>query len=104
MLTFYIQTWDEYHTKTLTLGIVNGPVEGVLILICIYSLTAYKGGASFWQQSATHAIGIPKHAYIPRYVFELSISDVYSIVGSLVLVLNAVQSYVPIHHIFKFFS
>ncbi|EGE00520.1 aminoalcoholphosphotransferase [Trichophyton tonsurans CBS 112818] len=29
VFTFYVQTWEEYHTHVLTLGIVSGPVEVV---------------------------------------------------------------------------
>ncbi|KAL8685712.1 MAG: hypothetical protein Q9224_005706, partial [Gallowayella concinna] len=43
-LTFYVQTWDEYYTQTLTLGIISGPVEGILTLCIVYAFTAIKGG------------------------------------------------------------
>ncbi|EEY15990.1 choline/ethanolaminephosphotransferase [Verticillium alfalfae VaMs.102] len=59
LLTFYVQTWDEYHTKQLTLGVVNGPVEGVLMMVFIYTVTGYKGGASFWSQSMLPTLGVP---------------------------------------------
>ncbi len=48
-LTFYVQTWDEYHTHTLTLGVVSGPVEGIITLCIVYAMTAYMGGGSFWE-------------------------------------------------------
>ena len=90
--TFYVQTWEEYHTKTLTLGIVNGPVEGVIILVCSYLFTAYKGGASFWHQSLLRTIGVPEHALIPQFIYELAFDEVYLIQGSLFLIFNTVDS------------
>lgn len=93
LLTFYVQTWDEYHTKTLTLGIVNGPVEGILILVTVYAFTAIKGGASFWQQSMFRTVGIPKTAFIPEYIYELPFNEWYMVQGGVVLVLNTIQRY-----------
>ncbi|KAK2591906.1 Phosphotransferase [Conoideocrella luteorostrata] len=92
LLTFYVQTWDEYHTKTLTLGIVNGPVEGVLILVVVYALTGLFGGAHIWQQSMFHAIGIPETLGIPKFVYNLSFTEWYLVQGAIVLVLNTVES------------
>ncbi|KAI8217460.1 putative CDP-alcohol phosphatidyltransferase class-I family protein, partial [Colletotrichum sp. SAR 10_86] len=92
LLTFYVQTWDEYHTKTLTLGIVNGPVEGVLILVGVYALTGYLGGASFWQQSMLRTLGVPASPSIPAALYDLSFTQWYMVQGALVLVFNTVES------------
>lgn len=91
-LTFYVQTWEEYHTKTLTLGIVNGPVEGVLILISIYLFTAFKGHASFWQQPAFQALEIQPPEYLPQSIKDISFSNLYVIQGAVVLFVNVFQS------------
>ncbi|POR32572.1 Uncharacterized protein TPAR_07222 [Tolypocladium paradoxum] len=92
LLTFYVQTWDEYHTKTLTLGVVNGPVEGVLILVAVYALTGYFGGAHIWQQSMLSTLGVPQSLGIPTALYELSFSEWYMVQGGVVLVLNTVES------------
>lgn len=89
-----MQTWDEYHTKTLTLGIISGPVEGIVILITVYTFTAIKGGASFWQQSMFRTVGIPQYDFIPEYIYELPFNEWYMVQGSLVLIFNTVQSFV----------
>jgi ethanolaminephosphotransferase len=94
LLTFYVQTWDEYHTKTLTLGVISGPVEGILILVTVYAFTAIKGGASFWQQSMFRTVGIPEYAFIPQYIYELPFNEWYMVQGGIVLVLNTIQSFV----------
>ncbi|KAL6857999.1 Phosphotransferase [Amphichorda felina] len=92
LLTFYVQTWDEYHTKTLTLGIVNGPVEGVLLLVTVYALTGYLGGAHFWQQSVFRLFGVPEDLGFPQRVYDMSFTDWYMVQGTIVLVLNTVES------------
>ncbi|KAK3941908.1 Choline/ethanolaminephosphotransferase 1 [Diplogelasinospora grovesii] len=95
LLTFYVQTWDEYHTKTLTLGIVNGPVEGILVLVGVYALTGFLGGAHFWQQSMLRTIGVPQTLgalQIPSSFYELSFTEWYMVQGALMLVYNTVES------------
>ncbi|KAL8864675.1 MAG: hypothetical protein Q9174_007264 [Haloplaca sp. 1 TL-2023] len=91
-LTFYIQTWDEYYTQTLTLGIVSGPVEGILTLCIVYAFTAIKGGGSFWQQSMFRTLGLSHYAFIPDYVYELPFTEWYMVYGGVVLVFNMLQS------------
>lgn len=88
-----MQTWDEYHTRTLTLGIVSGPVEGILTLCVVYALTAVKGGGSFWQQSLMRSVGIEKHGFIPASVYELAWNEWYMVYGGLVLVFNTIARY-----------
>jgi len=48
LCAFYLTTWEEYHTGRLYLGLVRGPVEGVLTPCAMYAITAFKG-ESFWQ-------------------------------------------------------
>ncbi|KAL9581140.1 MAG: hypothetical protein Q9203_006018 [Teloschistes exilis] len=91
-LTFYVQTWDEYYTQTLTLGIISGPVEGILTLCIVYAFTAVKGGGSFWQQSLLRTMGLPKYGFIPEYIYNLPFNEWYMVYGGLVLVFNTVQS------------
>ncbi|KEY68685.1 hypothetical protein S7711_00559 [Stachybotrys chartarum IBT 7711] len=92
LLTFYVQTWEEYHTKTLTLGVVNGPVEGILILVAVYAFTGYMGGASFWQQSLLRTVGVPSTVGIPAFIYNLSFTQWYIVQGTVVLVFNTVES------------
>jgi ethanolaminephosphotransferase len=98
LLTFYVQTWDEYHTKTLTLGIVNGPVEGILTVVVVYLLTGFFGGASFWNQGMLATVGVPQtlalgsSVTIPDCVYNLSFTEWYMVQGTVVLVYNTVES------------
>ena len=89
--TFYVQTWDEYYTQTLTLGLISGPVEGILTLCIVYAFTAIKGGGSFWQQSLFETVGIPQYDFIPDYVYELPFNQWYMVYGGVVLIFNTVQ-------------
>lgn len=40
---FYTSTWETYHTHTLYLSCVSGPVEGMLLLCGLFGLTAFTG-------------------------------------------------------------
>ncbi|KAK3700325.1 Phosphotransferase [Vermiconidia calcicola] len=92
LLTFYVQTWDEYHTKTLTLGFISGPVEGILTLCIVYAITAVKGGGWYWQQAMLPTLGVPRMAWIPNQVWEADFGDFYMFYGGLVLVYSTVES------------
>ena len=92
LLTFYVQTWDEYHTHTLTLGVISGPVEGILTLVAVYFVTYLKGGGSFWQQPMLPTLGLGKSDLIPNSLYQLQWSEWYIIYGGLVLVFNTVSS------------
>ncbi|KAF2109793.1 hypothetical protein BDV96DRAFT_651759 [Lophiotrema nucula] len=92
LLTFYVQTWDEYHTHTLTLGVISGPVEGILTLCIVYAVTAVLGGGSFWQRSLLESIGVANHSFIPDSIYNLAWNEWYMVYGSVVLVFNTIAS------------
>ena len=93
-MTFYVQTWDEYHTHTLTLGVISGPVEGILTLCIVYASTAFLGGGSFWQRSMFESVGLQKHDFIPDVIYNLAWNEWYMVYGGVVLVFNVVSRYV----------
>ncbi|CAM1502111.1 Fc.00g040950.m01.CDS01 [Cosmosporella sp. VM-42] len=92
LLTFYVQTWETYHTKTLTLGVVNGPVDGVVAIVIVFAITGYMGGGHFWQQSMLQTIGLPEALGIPSFIYNLSFTEWYLVQGGLVLVFNTFES------------
>jgi ethanolaminephosphotransferase len=98
-LTFYVQTWDEYHTHVLTLGVISGPVEGIVTLCIVYALTAYLGGGSFWQQSMLGSLGVKHSDLIPSAIYNLAWNEWYMVYGGVVLVFNTVsrQVFQPSH-------
>ena len=101
LLTFYVQTWDEYHTHVLTLGMVSGPVEGILTLCIVYFLTYLKGGGSFWQGSMFQAVGLPKSSAIPEAIYNMAWNEWYMVYGGLVLVFNTYQSAINVMKVRK---
>ncbi|KKK21692.1 hypothetical protein AOCH_003116, partial [Aspergillus ochraceoroseus] len=84
-MTFYVQTWDMYYTQVLTLGIISGPVEGVLTLCVVFGFTAYIGGGSFWHRPMLETFGIPKLEFIPQQVYDMPFTQWYLIYGAFVL-------------------
>ncbi|KAI2720680.1 hypothetical protein CBS147332_3920 [Penicillium roqueforti] len=84
-ITFYVQTWDEYYTQILTLGVISGPVEGILTLCTVYLFTAYMGGGSFWHQSMLETIGVPKPSFLSSQVYNMPFTQWYLVYGSVVL-------------------
>ncbi|KAJ4417588.1 Phosphotransferase [Gnomoniopsis sp. IMI 355080] len=91
-LTFYVQTWDEYHTKTLTLGLINGPVEGVLLICGIYAATGFLGGGHVWSYSAFETVGVPHLSVIPDFIYNMSFTDWSLVQGFVVLCMNTMES------------
>jgi ethanolaminephosphotransferase len=94
LLTFYVQTWDEYHTHTLTLGLVSGPVEGILTLCVVYAVTAIKGGGSFWQRSMLETLGVANTNLIPDFLYDMAWTDWYMVYGGIMLVVNTIWRYI----------
>lgn len=47
LANFYASTWETYHTHTLFLSAVSGPVEGMILLQGMYALTGFIG-PSVW--------------------------------------------------------
>lgn len=90
LCAFYLTTWEEYHTGTLYLGRVSGPVEGVLLMCIIYAITAFKGG-SFWQTPLQDFMGgfIPG---LPDFLQKMPLNHWYLVVGGLMLGFNIIQS------------
>lgn len=84
-MTFYVQTWDEFYTQVLTLGVISGPVEGILTLCTVYSITAYMGGGSFWHQPMLEVMGVDKPSFLSESVYEMHFTHWYLVYGAVVL-------------------
>lgn len=90
LCAFYLTTWEEYHTGTLYLGIVSGPVEGVLTLCAIYALTAITGG-SFWQRPMLETLGLPRPSFLPEVLRDMPFNHWYLVYGAIILTFNIFQ-------------
>ena len=53
---FFLATWEEFHTGTFDLPVVNGPNEGLLIMQGLYLISA-AAGRDFWAQHALTLLG-----------------------------------------------
>ncbi|KAI9779822.1 MAG: hypothetical protein M1839_007135 [Geoglossum umbratile] len=95
-LTFYVQTWEEYHTKTLYLGLVSGPVEGILTLCAVFCVTAYNGGAHFWQQTVFQVLGAGRDTHgfgwVPSWLGEVQVNRSFLVYGGVILGYNVLES------------
>eukprot|EP00978_Attheya_sp_CCMP212_P036000 scaffold160124_cov50-Attheya_sp.AAC.3 len=69
MATFYVATWEEYHTGHLLLPIINGPTEG-LIIGAMVSLSTCLYGQAFWLQTNWYEQAIEPVivSYLPSFV------------------------------------
>lgn len=100
-MTFYVQTWDEYYTQVLTLGIISGPVEGVLTLCTVFGFTAYMGGGSFWHRPMLETIGVPKFEAVPQQLYEMPFTQWYLIYGAILLFFATGSSIVNVMQVRK---
>lgn len=98
-MTFYVQTWDEYYTQVLTLGIISGPVEGVLTLCTVFAVTAYMGAGSFWHQPMLETLGISKPSFLSDQVYEMPWTQWYLVYGAFVLFFATGSSIVNVMHV-----
>jgi ethanolaminephosphotransferase len=48
-IPFFMQTWEEFHRKELILPVINGPSEGILIIVSMMLFSWFVGG-SWWHQ------------------------------------------------------
>lgn len=106
LLNFYASTWEEYHTGTLYLSAFSGPVEGILMIVGIYAITALhplhqrfwdspivsfipKGYGTAFAQQIDKALGLPADYTLA----ELPINVAFMIFGAFGTVGNIVNSY-----------
>ena len=95
---FYLTTWEEYHTGILHLGLVRGPVQGMLMLCAMYSIAAFKGG-SFWPKPMLETLGLPCPDFLPPVLMPPVLRDMllaqwYLVYGGIILAFNIVLRFV----------
>jgi len=56
LTNFYVSSWETYHTHTLFLSYISGPVEGILSG-CILLITTGFTGPQFWSQTVNQILG-----------------------------------------------
>ena len=59
-MCFYVTTWETYHTHTLYLGYINGPVDGTLGLCVLFFFTGiYSREMWTWPVKWVEVLNIP---------------------------------------------
>ncbi|OLL23093.1 putative CDP-alcohol phosphatidyltransferase class-I family protein [Neolecta irregularis DAH-3] len=83
--TFYLTTWEEYHTGTLYLPYISGPVEGILIIALCYCV-------HFWEQTVFSVIHITAPKAFPAYIKTFRVNDSFVAFGMASLTLGIVAA------------
>ena len=95
--TFYLTTWEEYHTGTLFLSAFSGPVEGILMICAIYFITAIAGGPSFWDQGIFNVTGLENFELVRKSAllrsWNIPLNETFMTFGAFGLLANIVASY-----------
>ncbi|KAH9854320.1 Choline/ethanolaminephosphotransferase [Lenzites betulinus] len=91
---FYLTTWEEYHTGQLFLGVFSGPVEGILLIVLIYTITGFAG-PEFWDKdffAFTRLEGYPIVQQLLKYIPRLGLNDAFFVFGGFGLAFNIITS------------
>lgn len=76
LLYFYLSTWETYCTGILHLGYVSGPVEGLLIVCCMF-LMGFFFEVSYYQSLVS---GLKIHQVMALIASMLIIPNIYGII------------------------
>ncbi|KAJ8085164.1 hypothetical protein PM082_003949 [Marasmius tenuissimus] len=91
LANFYLTTWEEYHTGALYLGVFSGPVEGILMIIAIYVITAIYG-PSFWDTGILTFLGLEKYPPL-KDIPNIGLNESFMALGAIGLAFNIINSY-----------
>ncbi|KDQ15750.1 hypothetical protein BOTBODRAFT_31637 [Botryobasidium botryosum FD-172 SS1] len=105
--TFYLTTWEEWHTGILYLGVFSGPVEGIIMVIFLYFFTGIYGPEAwstpfFSLPLVSHVLSIhPLANFIPPFVLKLGVNEFLMALASIMLGYNIITSYMNVLHSLK---
>ncbi|KAI9262761.1 hypothetical protein BY458DRAFT_438941 [Sporodiniella umbellata] len=86
LATFYLSTWEEYHTGVLYLGRFSGPVEGVLMLCSIHLISGYFGPA-IWMLRINEFLPWVDFSHY-EWVGYLQLNHGLIVLGAIIMVCN----------------
>ncbi|CCM01447.1 uncharacterized protein FIBRA_03499 [Fibroporia radiculosa] len=92
LANFYLSTWEEYHTGQLFLGWFSGPVEGILMIVSIYTVSGIFG-AAFWDSRLLSSTGLGKIPVIAERIPDLPLNEAFMVFGAFALAFNILVSY-----------
>ncbi|GMI35022.1 hypothetical protein TeGR_g12277 [Tetraparma gracilis] len=87
VLGFYAATWEEYYTGELSLPVINGPNEGIVITCLIHIFTGIVG-PDFWLTESSWFNG---YLYNQIFFFFILAAGVCTIVSNILNVIKAVK-------------
>lgn len=99
LANFYLSTWEEYHTGTLFLSIISGPVEGILLVVGILFTIAYTGPqvfqnnllTTFHLETLLENVGISVYD-LPPVIVNATIMDLYMVFAGVGLLFNILSA------------
>ncbi|KAI5117533.1 hypothetical protein M0805_004766 [Coniferiporia weirii] len=96
LANFYLTTWEEYHTGQLYLAEFSGPVEGILIVVCLYIITGIYG-PSFWDQGILSFLRLEHIEAIKNVVPNFPLNIAFMCFAGLGMGFNIFTSYTNVH-------
>ncbi|KAG4100991.1 Choline/ethanolaminephosphotransferase [Neocallimastix lanati (nom. inval.)] len=91
LTNFYVSSWETYHTHTLFLSYISGPVEGILSG-CILLITTGFVGPKFWSNSINQMIGTSsEYLNFPFYNLVCSVIGVMALFNVVCSAINVVN-------------
>ncbi|KAF8527387.1 Choline/ethanolaminephosphotransferase [Hysterangium stoloniferum] len=94
LANFYLTTWEEYHTGQLYLGVFSGPVEGILMIVAIFTLS---GMYAMWDTGILTVLHLEHIDIISHNVRNVGLNEAFMIFGALALAFNIISSYTNVY-------
>lgn len=97
LANFYLTTWEEYHTGQLYLSAFSGPVEGIILIVLVYVITALNGPA-FWDTPLVQFVYLDRLApglvaQLPTYLQGFGTNEAFMAFGAAGVVFNSASSW-----------
>ncbi|KAH9950982.1 Choline/ethanolaminephosphotransferase [Amylocystis lapponica] len=96
LANFYLTTWEEYYTGQLFLGWFSGPVEGILMIVMLYIVSALYG-TTFWDTGFLTFTGLWKIPAIAENIPDIGMNELFMFLGGVVVALNIMISYFNVY-------
>eukprot|EP01132_Coremiostelium_polycephalum_P001560 gene1560-1979_t len=101
LLPFWLATWEEYHTGTLHLGFINGPDEGIVVIVLTFIITGYVGG-DFWLTTINDRLPSSITSSIPNFILNIKMNELSTILISIPIFITCVVNNLHIRLVLPF--
>lgn len=94
LTSFFLTTWEEYHTHVLFLSSFSGPVEGILLICALYIFVG-TFGSSICARGLLNATGAAQSTFVREHLAwaNVPIGDLFMTGACFGLIVNAWQAY-----------